>query len=458
MVNSKELLQRYRVGQERAAGAIFDRYVARMRALARGRIGGKLRRRFDSDDVVQSAFRSFFVHAKEGEYQLSESGDLWRLLAGITLHKLHRQIERQEAAKRSVHRESSAAEFKAILAAHEPSAGEAAALIEELDLALDALDPDERIVLTSTLEGLEIEEIEHAIGKSARTVRRLLAVTRRKLEKRLLCNERIDHESKSADGMVHAPLIYADYLLEQMLGAGGMGKVYRAKVRDSGKAVAIKALHKSRQSDPRAIAQFAHEAEVLAMLRHPNIVGVHGLGRFPGGGYFFVMDFIDGVDLESRLRQGPLPLHHAIEIVKEVADAIQHAHDQGVVHCDLKPANILLDQMGRVYVSDFGFAFLIADSSKMSRQSIGGTAGYIAPEILLRKSKPTPAADVYALGMILRTLATGKTPNTFDPLHEKDHLAKSIDKICRRCVANDPEKRIPSARELLRVLRKLDGA
>src|SRR5262249_44882145 len=144
-LNSRELLQSYQAGESSAAAEIFDRYVARLLGLARDRIGPRLRRRVDAEDVVQSAYRSFFVHAKDGAYRLTEQGDLWRLLASITLHKLHRQIERHAAAKRSLDRE--AALESTHPQAAEPSPAEVIAVAEELHRALDRLKPDERLVL-----------------------------------------------------------------------------------------------------------------------------------------------------------------------------------------------------------------------------------------------------------------------------------------------------------------------
>jgi RNA polymerase sigma-70 factor (ECF subfamily) len=173
-VNSHELYRLYRDGRSDAATAIFDRYVARLIALVRGRVGAKLQRRVDAEDVVQSAYRSFFVHARGDGYEIAKSGDLWRLLAGIALNKLYGQIETHTAAKRSIRREDAALAAAASVEAPEPSAQEAAAIIEELQLILSDLTTEERSALASRLQGLSIEEIGASIGKSQRTIRRLL--------------------------------------------------------------------------------------------------------------------------------------------------------------------------------------------------------------------------------------------------------------------------------------------
>src|SRR5690606_14088832 len=114
-------------------------------------------------------------------------------------------------------------------------------------------------------------------------------------------------------------LRYSDYVLQQMLGSGGMGKVFRALEKTTGRTVAIKALHKARQSDPRAVSRFVHEAHILATLRHPNIVGVQGIGQFPSGGYILALDYVDGTDLQHRVNRGPLPYAEAVWLVREVA-------------------------------------------------------------------------------------------------------------------------------------------
>ena len=447
-LESQELLQLYVEGQDEAATALFDRYVSRLIALARSRIGPTLKRRIDAEDVIQSAYRSFFVHAKEDQYQLNKAGDLWRLLASITLHKLYGQIEKHTAAKRSIHNEEPTDLATVAATAPEPSAAEVVAIVEELNSVTQNLPLEERLVFAARLQGQDIAEISKAVEKSERTVRRLLARVKRKMELRLLQSDITDDVSRTSAIEHDAPLLYSDFVLEQLLGSGGMGKVFRARVKSTRRKVAIKALHKMRQSDTRAISQFVQEAQLLAKLHHTNIVRVEGLGRFPGGGYFMVMDFIDGVDLQSRLKVSPLTIQEALEIVQEVASAIGHAHDKGIIHCDLKPGNVLQDRNGNVLVTDFGFAFLIAGSAASRGNSIGGTAGFIAPEIISGQSQPTPATDIYSLGVLLWSLVTGTLPEIpfrLDPV--EDELA-AIAHVVERCISGDPMKRPQTTAEL----------
>lgn len=453
---SHELLDQFLAGQDEAADVIFARYVERLLALARTRISPKLRRRIDPEDVVQSAYRSFFLHARDGRYHLDHSGDLWRLLASTTLHKLYGQIEKQTAAKRSINQEIAEEAALAALATREPGIAEVIAVAEQLTLIMDGLVADERFVLTATLQGQNPEEIAKALGKSERTVRRLAARAKREFEKQLLSESahrrrRGVEESRSAVQPA-VSLRFADYVLEELIGSGGMGKVYRATEKRSGRTVAVKSLRKALQHDDRAVSQFVQESQVLAKLRHPNIVRVAGLGRFPAGGYFIVMDFVPGGDLQARLKAGPLSVHEAVAICKDVASAVRHAHDHGIVHCDLTPANVLIGGDGQVYVTDFGFARILVDTSSPRLHAIGGTAGYIAPEVLSLQSRPAPAADIYALGALLWRLVTGHVPLSLDQVRTRHQDVQSIVVICRRCLAEKPAERYPSVSAMIEAL------
>jgi serine/threonine-protein kinase len=211
----------------------------------------------------------------------------------------------------------------------------------------------------------------------------------------------------------------------------------------------VKALPKSRQHDVRAVEKFLQEARILARLDHPGIVHVAGVGRFPGGGYFIAMEFIDGVDLQKRLSRSPLPLAEAARIVRDAAAAIDYAHQQGIVHGDLKPANVIQDATGRDVVTDFGLAQFVAGARRPPQWIIGGTRGYIAPEVLQHGTPPTPAADVYGLGALLFALTTGGVPgsgalptNGASPLHS----------LLSHCMATAPADRFPRASDVATAL------
>ena len=439
-MTSEELLHFYREGAgvsaNEAASEIYDRYAARLAALATERIGPRLRRRFDADDVVQSAFRSFFVGAAADRYELGGPGDLWRLLAGITLNKLYGQIEKQTAAKRSPKREAYESHSLAQPLAPEPAASEIAAAEESLQTAIADLTPQEQELFASLVEGRSPEAIGELLGKSPRTVRRLLASVRQKIEARLLTDDK--------EGGAPALLGYEDIVLEELLGAGGMGKVFRARLKNSGKLVAVKALLKSRQTDRRAVLRFVQEARLLSRLHHPHIVGVRGLGRFPGGGYFLALDLVEGVDLEKRLARGPLPPEEMLRIARAVASAMTHVHDRGIVHSDLKPANVLLAKSGGVYVTDFGFACLLA--ADQSIPGVGGTAGFIAPEVLSGESPPTLASDIYSFGALLTRMSNSQEPQEF---------SIAMEKIAKRCLATRPSDRFATFGDVIAAMQSL---
>jgi DNA-directed RNA polymerase specialized sigma24 family protein len=192
-IESAELVARWRQGDQRAADLLFQRYVQRLLALARRRLSPKLAQRLDPEDVVQSAYRSFFVGARAGRYVLERSGDLWRLLAAITLHKLQRQVEYHSAGKRDQGREQtfrpedSLCGLAAEVVAHEPTPEEAAAVLDELELVLRGLEPLHRRMVELQLQGHLLEEIAAETQRSERLVRLVLGKVRQHLEQR--CRE-----------------------------------------------------------------------------------------------------------------------------------------------------------------------------------------------------------------------------------------------------------------------------
>ncbi len=177
---------RWRQGDQAAADEIFVRYTKRLLGLARRRLSPRMARDLDAEDVVQSAYRSFFVGARAGRYVLQRSGDLWRLLVGITVHKLQRQLERRSAQKRDAAREASGRQgsgpdVEAETLAREPTPAEAAAFAETLENLLAPLTPVQRRMVALRLEGHSLEEIAAAVRRSERTVRRVLEEIKQEL-------------------------------------------------------------------------------------------------------------------------------------------------------------------------------------------------------------------------------------------------------------------------------------
>jgi RNA polymerase sigma factor (sigma-70 family) len=427
---SAELLARYHgCHDEAAAEELFRRYSGRLTALARSRLSDALAARVDPEDVVQSAYRSFFLLARDEEVLLRESGDLWRLLVRITLRKVYRSARRHRADCRSVGREHPWHEEAAATAlSREPTPAEAVALVDELRGVLSPLGAVQRRIVEMRLQGHEVEAIAAEVGRSTRTVRRTLAALGAELEQRLC-----DAPKPREEGL----LAYGDIVLLRQLGQGGMGKVYRATWRGSDVPVAVKLLRKPLRGHETAAACFRAEAALLARLRHPGIVAVHGIGLLPDGGHFLVMDLVEGSDLGRQARP---PIVEALRWVAEAADAIEYAHRAGVVHCDLKPSNLLLGRDGHVLVSDFGLARSLAGGDT----SHGGTVGFMAPEQLDPDGRVSPRTDIYGLGAVLRALLPEPSPE--------------VGAVCRRCLAPDPEERYATAADLALALRELLAA
>ena len=198
-----------------------------------------------------------------------------------------------------------------------------------------------------------------------------------------------------------------DYELLEEVARGGMGVVFRARQVSLDRIVAVKVLRDAWLATPAQIKRFRAEAANAAKLKHPNIVAVHEVGE-QGGQHYFAMDLVEGKNLAELTREGPLPPRRAAETVKKVAEAVQHAHQEGVLHRDIKPSNVLLDAQGEPQVTDFGLARPMDDESSLTLTGqVLGTPGYMAPE-QVRGERVGPAADVYALGAILFEILAGK--------------------------------------------------
>lgn len=280
----------------------------------------------------------------------------------------------------------------------------------------------------------------------------------------------------AVDSVPDVPLLSdRDFLLRRLVGAGRSGKVYQASRRDGGPDVAVKFLRKTLLGDPGVVRRFLGEARTVLGLRHPNIVATHGLGQTAGGSYFLVMDLVDGPDLARRAAGTTVTEAEAIAWGLGICEALAHAHAMGVVHCDLKPANLLLDPSGRVRVADFGLARSLAlDAAPMV--GIEGTAPFMAPEQVSPAWGPIgPQTDVYGLGAVLFTLLTGRAPHvgqrmpdilaqvvTATPVDSPDQLRPGLSEplvdLCRRCLAKPPEGRYRDIGEVLAALTRLsDG-
>jgi predicted Ser/Thr protein kinase len=248
-----------------------------------------------------------------------------------------------------------------------------------------------------------------------------------------------------------APLLPHLEVLE-LIGQGGMGAVYKARQPSLDRLVAVKVLPREAGQDPAFAERFTREARALARLGHPNIVAVHDVGK-AGDFYYFVMEYVEGVNLRQVLRAGQLSPRQALQIVPQLCDALEYAHEEGIVHRDIKPENILLDRKGRVKVADFGLAKLLGrDTGNFtltgSRQ-VMGTLYYMAPEQVERPQEVDHRADIYSLGVVFYEMLTGQLPVGRFPLpSEKAGTDAILDRVVLRALEREPERRYQHASEV----------
>ncbi|OAI39773.1 hypothetical protein AYO40_05465 [Planctomycetaceae bacterium SCGC AG-212-D15] len=253
------------------------------------------------------------------------------------------------------------------------------------------------------------------------------------------------------------------YTILEPLGSGGLGTVYRARHEGLGQIVALKVLHPRCASEPGFAARLQREGQVLAALAHPHIIGVRDLGC-EAGVYYLAMECVTGKTLRQCLQdEGPLPWPRAAAILDQLCQAVQHAHDHGVIHRDIKPENVLLDADGRVRLGDFGIARLVTgdDSSALrltQASAVLGTQGYMAPEQCEPDRAVTPRADIYALGVVLYEMLTGGLPlGVFPPPSRTAPVDRRVDAIVLKALEKDPVRRHASAAALAEQVRSIAG-
>lgn len=250
----------------------------------------------------------------------------------------------------------------------------------------------------------------------------------------------------------------------ELLGRGGMGAVYKARQIALGRLVALKILPPEFGSAPAFAERFAREAKALAQLNHHGIVTLYEFGRTEDGLFFFLMEFVDGMNLRQLLANGRIAPREALAIVPELCDALQYAHDRGIVHRDIKPENILLDRRGRVKIADFGLAKLVAmdDAATSEVQAMSGNAvlteagkvmgtpSYMAPEQSERPGEVDHRADIYALGVVFYQMLTGDLPpkGRIEPPSRRVLLDVRLDEVVLRALEKEPSRRYQEASAL----------
>jgi serine/threonine-protein kinase len=248
------------------------------------------------------------------------------------------------------------------------------------------------------------------------------------------------------------------YRLVRRIAAGGMGEVWEADDTVLGRRVAIKLLAEELAADAHATRRFVREARATAKLAHPNVARVYDFGR--GGGPFLVMELLEGETLAARLASGPFPPAEAARVAAAVADALDAAHQRGIVHRDVKPGNVMLTPGGDVKVMDFGIAAAADETHSTTGSGLYATVAYVSPERVAGEPA-TPASDVYSLGAVLYELLCGRPPfsGSSPALVARAHLHEQpvpvgrlapwvparLAQACEAALAKDPARRPSSA-------------
>jgi hypothetical protein len=274
-------------------------------------------------------------------------------------------------------------------------------------------------------------------------------------------------EQEAAPAVAESPKSLGRYRLEQRIGTGGFGEVWKAYDPHLARYVAIK-MPRSDRAAPRDIDAFLAEARKVASLRHPGIVPVFDVGQSEGR-WFIVSEFVDGTDLARMLESRQPSPEESARLIAEVADHLHYAHQQGFVHRDLKPSNILLDRRGKPYLTDFGIAASVREADLSAARPFG-TLPYMAPEAISDEHPDLdPRSDIYSLGVVFFELLTGRLPFDADSTGElrtqilsneppspralRQDIPDELQSICLRCLAKAPEDRYLTADDLAQSVR-----
>lgn len=416
-------MEKWQEGSQEAAQLLMARYEVRLVALIASRLNRRVKDRIDAQDVVQSALGSFFRATRQSvksAIQLNSTASAWNILATFARRKLSHAIERESAFKRGGTWDRvplddvDVAEF----VKHPPTCGEADSLFNELG---ELLSPDQTELLELLLENATQREIAQQLCVDERTVRRKIAALRMVAAGHLASDdEPATVASGEWEGSLALPNItYRQFVLGKMIGIGGLGKVYRASLQEDGRLIAVKFLHRHLWTDPTSKASFLREIDHAASVSHPGIMKYFGWGNSPHGGPYIISEFLDATSLAKAPRDSS---DQAVQWLLQICQAIEVAHQAGVVHGDLTPNNILITRDGRCVITDFGFASRVEEARETSfayQTVLGGTLGYAPPEQMASVfGKIGPAADIYALGGLAFFLLTGKAPHhsKFDAL------------------------------------------
>lgn len=242
-----------------------------------------------------------------------------------------------------------------------------------------------------------------------------------------------------------------DYVLTGKIGQGGIAEIFKARQASLNRDVAIKILSSKLTTDPEIVRRFERESMVIAKLNHPNIVHVIDKGK-AGNRYYFVMEYVDGTSLREVIERENIPLATKLDMIVQVLKALDYAHKNGVIHRDIKPTNILIDRQGNPRVADFGIAQIVGtpDGEMTSSDVIMGTLAYMSPEQKVSSTNVDQTTDIYAIGIILYEILTGKKPlGRFKmPSELNPKINPAFDDIIMKCLAQEPAERYQTAVDL----------
>jgi TolB-like protein/predicted Ser/Thr protein kinase len=264
---------------------------------------------------------------------------------------------------------------------------------------------------------------------------------------------------------------FGDYELLEQIGRGGQGVVFRARQKSLNRIVALKIIGLGNWATKAHLKRFRLEAEAAARLEHPGIVPIHEVGERDGSCYFS-MKFVEGGQLDEVVRRTPISTRQAVELIAKMARTVHYAHEHGILHRDIKPGNILLDQKGEPHLTDFGLARLVESESTVTRtMEVLGTPSYMAPEQAVgNNASVSSATDVYGLGAVLYQLLTNQPPFAGGTTYETIKLLldteprqprllnpkvdRDLSTICLKCLEKDPQRRYSSALALAEDLER----
>ena len=263
-------------------------------------------------------------------------------------------------------------------------------------------------------------------------------------------------------GVAEVAQMFPQLEIIALLGKGGMGAVYKARQPGLDRMVALKILPPQTANGPGFVERFNREARALARLNHPNIVAVYEFGQVNGLPYF-IMEFVDGLNLRELERAGKLSPREALQIVPQICEALQFAHDEGIVHRDIKPENILLYKKGRVKIADFGIAKILSGAPEADLTSTKGAIGtphYMAPEQMEKPTTVDHRADIFSLGVVFYEMLTGELPlgKFAPPSSRKIEVDVRLDDVVLRALEKDPELRYQHASQVKTAVDTIAGS